>query len=45
MPLFLLDKLSLLDNYLADHPDLQEEMVRYLDRLYKDSRPVRSLVR
>lgn len=45
VPLFLLDKLSLLDNYLADHPDLQEEMVRYLDRLYKDSRPVRSLVR
>lgn len=44
MPLYFLDKIALLDNYLANHPAVQEEMVRHLDDLHKDSRPARDVI-
>lgn len=44
MPLYFLDKITLLDKYLADHVAVQEEMVRHLDDLYRDSRPARDVL-
>uniref|UniRef100_A0A224Z4S8 Protein containing DNA pol A exo1 domain n=1 Tax=Rhipicephalus zambeziensis TaxID=60191 RepID=A0A224Z4S8_9ACAR len=36
IPLFLMDKMALLENYMAELPELQKEVVVYLDNLYND---------
>lgn len=36
IPLFLMDKMALLENYMAGLPELQKEVVVYLDSLYND---------
>ncbi|XP_037559654.1 exonuclease mut-7 homolog isoform X2 [Dermacentor silvarum] len=36
IPLFLMDKMSLLENYVEGLPQLQKELLAYLDALYND---------
>ncbi|XP_029849954.2 exonuclease mut-7 homolog isoform X2 [Ixodes scapularis] len=44
IPLFLLDKIGLLENYMAGLPELQKEVIVYMDSLYNDANRIDNLI-
>lgn len=44
IPLFLLDKIGLLENYVAGLPELQKEVIVYMDSLYNDANRIDNLI-
>lgn len=45
IPLFLLDKMVLLENYMAELPVLQKEVLVYLDGMYNDGKQADAVIK
>lgn len=44
IPLFILDKIGLLENYMAGLPELQKQVIVYMDSLYNDANRIEELI-